>query len=1000
LRPTPTPNPPTPNPTAVPINSPESNANVIPTFPPEGDEPVEEGASDDNDDDPDINETPPPFQADDQANAACEAAKTGQVYTTTVSYTLYYQYELLTSPSADWKEVVWPAVDASFSTFLAREMVICGDDDEAESTNGLVQGMSPDPHDSFGIYDDTGNATSSCANLQDFDVRELICDTVTGSITIFLDEAQYMDQQNVSQMQLEIRNEVYRLLRESVNGEEGRRSLLRGQQRQLKRSDFVDEQNGIYGLYFVNQPTGELDDVNAAGGPSLTESIKDSSSDGDGSDSEQTLQSSSRNVNPAVAASLAGLTMFVMLGVALVIHRNRRASDDELTDLSLAKPIQTKSLSLDGSEFDNHESPVYENNDDDDDETDLPMQTMNTTTDSDSFPIQDAPNPFRELFSIHEQSDAFQTPQPMMSRSSSLGGLSRSNAIEDEVESTGNTSQGSDSDVAQVPGYSRKLSYSEQEYTSSCRREAPTEGHLHEMLEDTPNSFRPSPESRYYAETPNTAYRTMYTVEETVDEDGDFDFSCDGMSMRLTSPEMGVPVLSRKPFHPIQYISQKDNTERDPPEEKREHRRLQSEELKIVSSFLTCENDDSPSKSSAASLQSPGTPSSEKWTTRTISVGNSASTSLILRAANQVLNREGRGESSTVSLRSAFSVDPSDGSVVSLGSSVEPPPTMTPSPISSIPMLNGQMNESVEETPKSGDILRTGVPTSASTGLSTKFGRGLSFISLESVLASRMSKKPVARTPEYFTSLHCENTSTPRSFPKIDPPGSSECSRIDPDDGKAESPESQGSSASKSEYLKGRRRAMEEHFQNYKSRLSESMSKDGGSYLTLRDEANHSAAVDDNGHFVDGDEYSDDGTSNKRCFNMKSDGEKENAGAFPKREDERKTRHALAEKSPKRTRSRTPKKLKSRRDYSSLNDIEDLLDRDQEWRQADEEEAMRIDAFVSARSRSASRDGLDEVKAEQWEESKKMESMGLSPSYISRMETRIYPEYQSDTVQL
>ncbi|KAG7362835.1 hypothetical protein IV203_026195 [Nitzschia inconspicua] len=895
----------------------------------------------------DENSDGPPFQGNQDPK--CTAAQAGEVYPTGVNHIVYFQYELLTTRSSDWRGTVWPAVDDQLQRFLARHLVDC-----TESGDGAIYGVSPEPIDSFGTL--MGDSGSACSNIQDFDEEQFLCDTVTGSVTLYFSEARYMNIDNSTDLLLKSQNSVFEYLQWAINGNTNymgnrRTTFLRRQRkkRTLLESNFLNADLGIYGLYFLSQPVNFLTSngsLPAGGGPTLTASAQDQRL-------ENGQQSTDRSVSPAVAGSIAGFTVLTMLIVGLAIHRGRRSSDKDFGEIVIIKPVDTALTDLSDIHY-----PVPTRDDDSAIEVDydfekiLAMKTIDTTTDSDSFPIQNSPNAFREQRRALDRVEAIDIP-PLSSRTTSV-----------------------------IP-----ISPRESEPPTPTGR-----------LMVTPVDPRES------IVTPNTAQGTMYTVEETVD-DASYNFSEDGVSMRLTSPEFTV-IRSKSPRDQNLNPPSSEGF-RDPPEEESysDAPNLQAHELTILNSLLDG-RDESPTKRSCD--QSNDTASSEQWTTQTISVGHSASTSVLLAAANQILNAEGKNDKNTTMVYgSTPGIGPVQNFSLPLGSSLQPPP-LDCSGISTSPVLMGHDN-STGRLSKYHPVSVRGLSrtqrkdlsvSSGSASRSLKAARALNFSSPDSVVDWRMNSLSSGESNHRDPVQTWRSKAvTPESSRKMDPPSSSEISRKIQSIDSSMSPELEESVSSRTEYLKSRRRALEERFQNYKSRLSATTGQDS-----------ECAVISINDRFVSRDEVTlqeesirdDHGkdSSNRRWLNVSRASPPE-AGFFPQAQEQQELQLS-SHKRERRKLSRTPsrKTPRSWRDYTSLNDIEELLDKDQEWKKTSDDESMRIDAFVVSRSRAVSLDGTEEGESTFWEESRTLDDLVSSRQYSSRMETRIYPLFQSDTVQL
>jgi hypothetical protein len=184
----------------------------------------------------------------------------------------------------------------------------------------------------------------------------------------------------------------------------------------------------------------------------------------------------------------------------------------------------------------------------------------------------------------------------------------------------------------------------------------------------------------------------------------------------------------------------------------------------------------------------------------------------------------------------------------------------------------------------------------------------------------------------------------------------------------------------RTEYLKNRRRELEERFNNYKKRISEnlsSMSNETSSNPTPKSEPNPAmppkngiggekfkAFDDDRVHTPiaspRGEEESHYRRSTIRCTPKVFDDEKSEDNSEDPCRDGLKQRR-------QRSRTPRPKVPRSRKNYTYLNDIEQMLDADQEWKIDSIEESKRLDALVVFCARRAEKElyAYKEIPADQ-----------------------------------
>jgi hypothetical protein len=364
----------------------------------------------------------------------------------------------------------------------------------------------------------------------------------------------------------------------------------------------------------------------------------------------------------------------------------------------------------------------------------------------------------------------------------------------------------------------------------------------------------------------------------------------------------------------------------------------------------------------------------EEWNTNTITIGNSASTSAILAVASDILNRD-RGEKNSSTTRISHSKQLDFSMDSSIGSSVAPPPSeslitkdspvvnrKTPGSVRKKFVKRSPELSSGKKTPQNERSTPRTAPNSSSTESSSLGRRTLNFNSPDSEENWAPFK---IHTPLVYTDS---------------PDAAAEQRWLSP------TPNSHQVSTTvaptmfydRTEYLKNRRRELEERFNQYKKRISEnlsSMSNETSSNPTPKSEPNP-AMPPENG--IGGEK-----------FNAFDDGRVHIPIASPRGEEESQYRRSTTRCTPKvfdksednsedpcrddlkqrRQRSRTPrpKVLRSRKDYASLNDIEQMLDADQEWKMDSIEESKRLDALVVLCARRAEKElySYKEIPADQ-----------------------------------
>jgi hypothetical protein len=139
-------------------------------------------------------------------------------------------YELLTTPGTSLT-TVGEILDNQFRTFLASSLVDCSAADESD-----FQGVDT-------AFRSTVTDTP-CKKIQFFDASTHFCFHIKSAFTLYLSNSTAMTS-------MEIQDDVYRTMRDTINGPSNGRSG----QRQLFISNFTDPKNGIVDIYFLNEPS-------------------------------------------------------------------------------------------------------------------------------------------------------------------------------------------------------------------------------------------------------------------------------------------------------------------------------------------------------------------------------------------------------------------------------------------------------------------------------------------------------------------------------------------------------------------------------------------------------------------------------------------------------------------------------------------------------------------------------------------------------------------------
>lgn len=827
---------------------------------------------------------------EEDADKSCKAAQSGQVYTTPISTTIYYQYELLTERSADLTNVVWPAVDEAFQKFLSLTLVDC-----ELGPSSPIQGVSPDPKDSFGTWYLSGRA-SSCTGVGEFDGDELFCDIVTGSVTLFLSPILYSINDtsgdaidNETATYLELRNEVLDILWKEINGKGRLRSRhLEGE------SSFIDRNKGIYGLYFLSEPTTTLAPPETSEDEAEANAVESTTN----TTSVQSSESSDGGI--PIIASFVGLTLLAILVVGFTIHRRNMILD---SDTTILRP--GRSDLMDPSEF---YSP--------------------------------------------DSGGSFDDSQGIII----VRGASSCTTTGSQHVVASNSDEG---DISEVPSdcFDDNIRYIHQDGTNEADK----------------------------------AESVLY------------DFSQLGLSVQLTSPDgtvrTGNILQSRTPSA---NASPAQLEEWGAHEEERSW--IADFEHRSHDSFTGNGANDLPETSTGRNVSSipygkDGIDEGDDdkgWTTRVIKTNPRAR--LITAAASEILSDLDRENDDVVDPSTLTTV-----AIISPGATSTSEPrrlSMLKTPRSKLKANSSGPSHITEATPSTNaedDYLVGALSPPTKTAfqqhpktsplsacvLTRSTGSNRLFQDNESVESIRLS------SPDSVMNVGFLNTPSPSSSSQKEHPlGTIEGSIVDsgfryvP----ASSPLSDEGST-RTDFLKSRRRELEGRFLEYKQKLSTSIS--------LLDESSKSGSLliieEVSGPTDNNDEPSPSSRSGSgrvhsltptgvRCGSARKGARAASPETLESTSKTPLTQLSSSSKKDRRRGSSTPRTPRRRQNYTSLNDIEDLLDRDQEWKLPCE-----VDAAAAASSRDADLENLNEF---------------LSSRSYAVVDSPQYEQFVENTVQL
>ena len=787
----------------------------------------------------------------EEKQPSCLEAQSGQVVQTSINFTIYYEYELLTNREADLTNVVWPAVDEVFQRYIALNFIDCDIDVETDGASttfaSRLESVSSKPIDSVGtVYPDgwsseiannSSRTSSSCTNIVVDDMslneEEIFCDVVMGSVTIYLSDVSYMDSaSDPSILFLEYRNDIFQSLRDEINaGGDG-------------LSPFLDESLGIHSLYFITEPI----DSNLVATLTIPQTIKGDSSGGSstGVNSSETNQSPSSSF-PAVAASLTALTLFFMVASGLFIHRRRKLLDDVDADLKQeAKTPQTPRM-------------------DDDDDAD-----------------------FFGFF-----------------------GREESYGLDISDDESGDDSVLDDS--------SKDFSMSRKSFPRRAYN-------LNQSLDSEYDIPRVS----------SSDFATIYGLEDnTCDDSASFDYSHAGVSMQLLSPDGTVST-----YDPTKCDSSPT-----------------ASSCYLAPSVVDYPDDESSMKESITN-ESRSTPEDP---------APSSSNSVIMKVANDILNdvQEEEKEPTTTTPPSTSSSSTLEY-ILSLGSSVvSSSPKSNTGGASSTPLKDSPTSIAATLGIERSPFASTASSPSISAHTKTPFKESPTSTVVTPGIKSKLDASSINYcSPTSITDRGILKTPPPRLSSDIDTAGSSESTGSS--DHEEQLVEVSPSPSSRLVYLTNRRKALEDRFQNYRRSLSESINTmndpAGGSWTASR-EFTRSVSLyknsDQSSPAILGASPRSIGTSRVRT---PSPGNKILCGITPKTSNMTVDEQIISispgdstttERVQEKQHFRPPRTPRVRNNYTSLNDIEDILDNDHGWRvssKKDDDEKKVMDAFLSSRS--------------------------------------------------
>ena len=787
----------------------------------------------------------------EEKQPSCLEAQSGQVVQTSINFTIYYEYELLTNREADLTNVVWPAVDEVFQRYIALNFIDCDIDVETDGASttfaSRLESVSSEPIDSVGtmypdgwsseIANNSSRTSSSCTNIVVDDMslneEEIFCDVVMGSVTIYLSDVSYMDSaSDPSILFLEYRNDIFQSLRGEINaGGDG-------------LSPFLDESLGIHSLYFITEPI----DSNLVATLTIPQTIKGDSSGGSstGVNSSETNQSPSSSF-PAVAASLTALTLFFMVASGLFIHRRRKLLDD--VDANLKQEAKT---------------PQTPRMDDDDD---------------------------ADFFGFFGREESY--------------GLDIS---DDE--------SGDDS----------VLDDSSKDFSMS-RKSFPRRAY----------NLNQSLDSEYdIPRVPSSDFDTIYgLVDNACDDSASFDYSHAGVSMQLLSPDGTVGTY--------------DPTKCDPSPT--------ASSCYLAPSVVDYPDDESSMKESITN-ESRSTPEDP---------APSSSNSVIMKVANDILNdvQEEEEEPTTTTPPNTSSSSTLEY-ILSLGSSVvSSSPKSNTGGASSTPLKDSPTSIAATLGIERSPFASTASSPSISAHTKTPFKESPTSTVVTPGIKSKLDASSINYcSPTSITDREILKTPPPRLSSDIDTAGSSESTGSS--DHEEQLVEVSPSPSSRLVYLTNRRKALEDRFQNYRRSLSESINTmndpAGGSWTTSRGFTRSASLYknsDQSSPAILGASPRSIGTSRVRT---PSPGNKVLCGITPKTSNMTVDEQIISispgdstttERVQEKQHFRPPRTPRVRNNYTSLNDIEDILDNDHGWRvssKKDDDEKKVMDAFLSSRS--------------------------------------------------
>jgi len=711
---------------------------------------------------------------------------------------------------------IWPEIDRAFQRFLALELIECDVNVErngADSTfASRLKSISPEPTDSIGSLYPSGwsnnitvdtDATSCTHIVLDEKLladKELFCDVVTGSVTLYLSEVTYMDAaSNPYVLFLDYSNDVIQFLRNEIN--EGGKSI----------TNFVDDSIGVRGFYFISEsPISNLKPASTKSSAASDE-IHNSSRSNDESSSS----------TPAVAASLAALTLFGMVAAGFAIQRKKQHLDNPDDTLKELKTPRTE----DDMEFAGREE-FY----------DLDVSNDESTYDN------------------------------LMER---LHGCSKKTFFPAEDHYNMNQSR-----------------------TSEC---------------DVPNQ-------------PTSEFPTIDDVDETSSQhSANFEYSQAGISMQLRSPDGSVGEYNRTKNKPSP-IHIKYNARSPRPDPSVDTNRLDPEP-----DDSQYPDDESSGVGPSSFSEDPDCTVSDDTLEGTESGENSSTTHTLSVAPSSSTTRS-----------------PALNYILSLGSSIMSPPQKPSDESNTSDVKCGSTDAIVSPVQESSTTRMASVTDTAIDD--NLYQKRTNFSSTHTSTPENNSQRDASSiddiSPSNLMNWSVIKTPPPPSPFDGDSPNSKELTSSSTNQERVAVPRSssEDSDESQTEYLKGRRKSLQSRFQNYRRSLSESINNfsdsPAESWAASREFTRSVSLYKNSGQSFSSPNIS----STNSILNVGTPSSARVAKMLceltPATSDNNEGLDVSTEPLPEKRRSRMSKTPRVKKKYTSLNDIEDILDQEESARVA------------------------------------------------------------------